>query len=103
MMTDDNAPEREDLTSWRTNRAKGWTKDLGYVIQDQLRRHDYLIGRKGEKPDDPGWNECRCGWEGYWSGFHPHVADHIREALLSAHPTSSRHRPSATTAGGATQ
>lgn len=75
----------KDLAAWRENRDPGWTKDPGYLAQNELDRHSYLLSDKGTKPDDPGWHTCRCGgWEGYWTQFHPHVADHIRSALLSA-------------------
>lgn len=33
-------------------------------------------------PGKPGWHHCTCGWEGYWSGFHPHVTDHLRAVVL---------------------
>ena len=65
--------------SWRKNREGRWYDDIGYKIQDILTKHRYVIEDRGSKPDDPGWHACTCGWEGYWSDFHPHLADLIRE------------------------
>jgi hypothetical protein len=70
-----------DVDAWRENRGPGWYEDIGYQLQDVIRGHRYEYGRKGSKPADPGWHECSCGWEGYWSAFEPHVADHLRAAL----------------------
>ena len=69
---------------WRLNRERGWTKDIGYALQHVVRTHRYYEGRKGSKPNDPGWNECECGWAGYWCEFEPHVADELR-AVVQAH------------------
>lgn len=74
-----------DLEEWRENREPRWYLDFGYAIQDVIQHHRYAYERKGDKPDDPGWHECSCGeWAGYWSGFEPHVVDHLR-ALLAPH------------------
>ena len=70
-----------ELAAWRENREPGWFRDIGYALQDVLTAHRYDYKRKGSKPDDPGWHECTCGWEGYWSSFHPHVADHLRACV----------------------
>lgn len=46
------------------------------------RGHRYDLSAKGSRPSDPGWHECSCReWEGYWSAFEPHVADHLRAAV----------------------
>lgn len=66
----------------------GGTDDVGYALQDVLNTHRYVYERKGSKPDDPGWHECTCGWEGYWSGFHNHVANHLR-FVATAPPAGS--------------
>ena len=66
------------VEAWREDRRTGWYEDIGYALQDVLREHRYAIERGGGKPDDPGWHECTCGWEGYWTNFQPHVADHLR-------------------------
>jgi len=74
-----------DLAQWCESREPGWYHDIGYRIQDVLRGHGYETCKKGSKPDDPGWHECTCGeWEGYWSGFQPHVTDHLRHLLTAA-------------------
>jgi hypothetical protein len=66
-------------SGWRESREKYWYHDVGYRLEVALRSHRYEVGAKGDKPDDPGWNECSCRtWEGYWSGWHSHVADHLR-------------------------
>lgn len=75
----------DDLSAWRENRDGKWFRDIGYALQDVLQGHRYEIRKKGSKPDDPGWHECSCGaWEGYWSDFHPHVADHLRAVVVQA-------------------
>lgn len=75
--------ENRGLADWRGNRDPGWFHDVGYALQDELRRHYYELRDGGSKPDDPGWHTCHCGeWEGYWSGFHPHVTDHLRAVVL---------------------
>lgn len=75
----------EHLVEWRKNRAPGWYRDIGYLLQDVVRDHRYDYKRKGIKPDDPGWHACSCKeWEGYWSGFEPHVADHLRRVAVEA-------------------
>ena len=68
--------------AWRETREPGWYLDLGYLFQDILNSHRYDYRRKGSKPDSPGWHECSCGWEGYWTSFNPHVANHLRAAAL---------------------
>lgn len=68
--------------TWRENREPGWTEDIGYVLQNILQSHHYLTGVPGlKRPNDPGWNPCTCGWEGYWSDYEPHVADLLRAAV----------------------
>ncbi len=53
-----------------------------YEVMDTLRAHYYDVRKKGSKPNDPGWHQCRCGnWEGYWSGWHEHVASDLLEHL----------------------
>lgn len=80
--------------AWRESRQPGWFHDIGYALQDVLHSHRYEFAKKGVKPDDPGWHECSCGeWQGYWSGFEPHVADHLRAVVVQtqqkAPPTST--------------
>lgn len=78
-----------DLGAWRQNRSPGWTKDVGYALQDEVSRHHYDLRNRGAKPDSPGWHTCTCGqWEGYWSGFHPHVTDHLRDKAVNHRPVS---------------
>jgi hypothetical protein len=76
-----------NVSDWRETprvRGSGWHLDIGFELQDVLRSHDYDYQNKGSKPDDPGWHVCKCGtWEGYWSGFHPHVADHLRAVIVA--------------------
>lgn len=72
------ATEYEGISAWRNQREPGWFRDVGYALQDVLRVHQYDYKRKGDKPDDPGWHECTCGWGGYWCDFEPHVTDHLR-------------------------
>lgn len=73
-----------DLRAWRANREPGWSRDIGYSFQDVLGAHHYDLFDKGSRPTDPGWHTCRCGWEGYWIDFHPHVADHLRGVVIPA-------------------
>lgn len=74
-----------ELSAWRENREKGWTRDIGYRLQDVLSEHRYEYDNKGAKPQDPGWHTCSCGgWQGYWSGFEPHVADMLRAVVEEA-------------------
>ena len=75
--------ERADA-SWRAARDHpGWYNDIGWQLQDVLTAHHYRSDRPGtEKVGDPGWHPCTCGWEGYWSAFKPHVADHLREVVI---------------------
>lgn len=68
---------------WRVNtRATKSYNDIGYAIQDVIDSHSYRYDLKGDKPDDPGWHECSCGWEGYWAGFNNHVTNCIREVVV---------------------
>jgi hypothetical protein len=85
--------EDQALSTWRENRERGWYRDIGYRIQSEMGRHYYDTRSKGAKPDDPGWHACRCGWEGYWSGYDSHVADHLR-ALVVATDEESQDPPS---------
>ena len=79
----DAPAELDALGSWRLGRSPGWTKDIGYQLQDVLQSHRYELRDGGSKPTDPGWHPCSCGaWEGYWSWFHPHVADVLRALVL---------------------
>lgn len=84
--------DRDALVEWRRQRGPDWQHDVGYQLQDVLRAHRYDYDRKGSKPDDPGWHACTCGWEGYWSSFHPHVADHLRAAVAATTPRRERER-----------
>lgn len=72
----------ENPSAWRENRQPGWHRDIGYALQDEVRAHRYDYSTKGSKPDDPGWHACRCGWEGYWCDFEPHVADQLRALVV---------------------
>lgn len=55
-----------------------------WPILDVIRAHRFETHRRGnDRPEDPGWHPCRCGWEGYWSDFEPHVATHVAEAVLA--------------------
>jgi len=48
-------------------------RTLRHVLD--VHSYDYKITKEG----DPGWHGCKClKWEGYWTGFHDHVA---REAI----------------------
>lgn len=82
-MSNHNEPV-PDLRAWRANRDRGWSRDVGYSLQDVLGAHHYDLSNKGSRPEDPGWHTCRCGWEGYWIDFHPHVADHLRGVVIPA-------------------
>lgn len=96
--TEDTAqPGGGDAEAWRQNRAQGWFRDVGYGLQKVLGEHRYLDVQRGSKQDDPGWHPCTCGWEGYWSAFHPHVADHLRMSVAAAGLLAA---PSATEAKG---
>lgn len=78
--------DRTHTSAWREYKepGSGWQNDIGYKLQDVLQAHHYDYKNKGEKPDTVGWHACTCGqWEGYWSGFEPHVADQLREAVSS--------------------
>lgn len=73
----------DGMDTWRLRREPKWYEDIGYALEDVLRQHRYDYKQKGVKPDDPGWHVCSCGeWQGYWSGFHPHVADHLRAVVM---------------------
>lgn len=83
-----------DLTAWRESREPGWFRDVGYALQDVVRRHRYVIDMKGDKPDVPGWHPCSCGsWQGYWCDFEPHVADHLRTVVTAANNSECDKRP----------
>lgn len=83
-------PDNPDLSAWRTNREPKWYRDIGYALQEIIQRHRYDYDNKGTKPQAPGWHMCSCGaWEGYWSGFQPHVANHLRNAVIPAEPVVS--------------
>ena len=69
------------LSDWRENREPGWTKDIGYQLEGVLIEHVYLVHAPVIKAGDPGWHPCSCGWEGYWSSFNEHVADHLRAVV----------------------
>lgn len=56
--------------------------DEEWPILQELRLHYYDHREKGsERPSDPGWHVCRCGWQGYWSDYDPHVAQRVAAAL----------------------
>lgn len=88
-VADDGATGVEEISAWRGERGPGWTRDIGYALGDVLDRHRYDTRSRASKPDDPGWHPCSCGWEGYWSAFHDHVADHLRQVVLR-HPQTNR-------------
>lgn len=69
------------LNSWRDNREPGWYNDIGYKIQDALRKHLYQDWIRIE--GKVGWHACKCGWEGYWCDFEPHVVDYLREVVVN--------------------
>lgn len=76
-----------DLGAWRKDRAKHWYRDIGYTFQEIIQSHRYDYLDKGSKPQDPGWHMCSCRtWEGYWSGYEPHVANHLRNAVIPVVP-----------------
>lgn len=53
-----------------------------YAVEVALREHVYDYTLKGSRPDDPGWNVCRCRqWEGYWCDFN---GDHLAVEVLRA-------------------
>lgn len=52
-----------------------------WAVLTVLREHRYDYRDKGAKPDDPGWHRCSCGWEGYWSGWQPHVAENVTQTV----------------------
>ena len=80
------AAQTKPVDQWRDNRESGWYTDIGYALEGVLRKHQYNYKATNSKPDDPGWHACTCGdWEGYWSDFEPHVADHLR-ALVKEKP-----------------
>lgn len=58
--------------------------DKEYIILTALRKHQYRYNAKTRRPDDPGWNACDCGWEGYWCDFHPHLTEEIVKKLEEA-------------------
>lgn len=79
-MSGNESAVTSDLDAWRVNRDGDWALDVGYVLERVLSSHTYL-DHKPPVAGRPGWNACTCGWEGYWPGFHPHVADHLRAAV----------------------
>lgn len=73
--------------AWREERGPGWARDIGYRLQETLGRHSTTnYANRGSKPNDPGWHSCTCGWEGYWTDFHPHLADELRELVADPPP-----------------
>lgn len=70
---------------WCNRCGPGWHKDIGYQLQAVLGTHQYSANLQSSRLDDPGWHGCSCGeWEGYWSSFHPHVADQLRILVTAA-------------------
>lgn len=69
LMSDPTAPQPENAEK---------EEGVHWAILSTLRQHRYDIHDRASKPTDPGWHACSCGWEGYWSDWHPHVADRIR-------------------------
>lgn len=57
----DKVSGERDLCSWRQNRSPGWTKDIGYALQDEVSRHHFDLKNRGSKPDSPNWHACTCG------------------------------------------
>ena len=73
----------EEKPAWRQSREARWYEDVGYALETEVRAHNYQSWvRPATKPDDPGWHACTCGWEGYWSGFHQHVANQLRTIVV---------------------
>jgi hypothetical protein len=64
-----------DPTSGRVRSRTEW------AVLDLLRGHLYDYRDKGSKPVDPGWHACKCGWQGHWCDYQPHVAQKIVEAV----------------------
>lgn len=52
-----------------------------YASLDALTAHVYRYDAPTSRPDNPGWNACSCGWEGYWCEFHPHLASVIEKNM----------------------
>jgi hypothetical protein len=58
-----------------------------WSVLETMQKHVYDYDSKGSRPDSPGWHTCRgCSWEGYWSGFQPHVAEEVIRSL-GQHPS----------------
>lgn len=55
--------------------------DEYWAVMDVLGAHRYDYNIPTSKTDSPGWNACTCGWEGYWSEFHPHVTEQMLKSL----------------------
>ena len=69
-----------------TVHIEGPRHDIGWAVLDTVRAHRYDYVRPCVTPgkeDDRGWHACRCGWEGYWTGFEPHLTDSIISALTA--------------------
>lgn len=67
-------------TAWRKSREPGWQQDIGYSLQKVLDQHTYEYS-KPPTIREPGLHPCKCGWEGYWPDFQPHVADMLRAVV----------------------
>jgi len=79
----------QELSSWREDRSKYYFRDIGYLLQHVVCSHRYETRNRGsQRPSDPGWHCCSCGWEGYWSAFEPHVADELRALVTSDDPVA---------------
>lgn len=48
--------------------------DVEHALGQVMLAHRYDYQNKGSKPEDPGWHQCTCPWEGYWFDYIPHVA-----------------------------
>lgn len=78
-----------ELSEWREDRSKYYFQDIGYLLQHVVRSHRYESRNRGtQRLNDPGWHPCSCGWEGYWHGFEPHVADELRALVTSEDPVA---------------
>jgi len=72
--------EEQQVTVNREHRSP---TEAEWPVLEELREHiyQYWLAGPGGKPGDPGWHPCRCGWEGYWSAWQPHVAQALVEKL----------------------
>lgn len=80
----ENFLEKNRTEIWALRRnQKG---DRVWALQHIISGHRYEDRtRTTTKPDDPGWHACRCGeWEGYWSDYNHHVAEHQLKVLIAA-------------------